>query len=116
MDWVWVLIPITAILAGTGVLSQFAKALGGRRSNADADANQKALENEVKALKQDLVKQKEAYERRLANLETIVTSQTWDVLGNPSLSDADKRFLTSDIEKPTQDDEQRAELLAQKLK
>ena len=110
MEW-WVLIPIVGILAGT--ISEVVKSRDKQRALGSSSQD---LENEVKALKQDLAKQKEVYERRLANLETIVTSQTWDVLGNPSLSDADKRFLTSDIEKPTQDDEQRAELLAQKLK
>lgn len=113
MGYVWVLIPIVAILAGT--ISEVIKSRDKQRA---LGSSSQELEGEVKALKQAIAEQKEAYERRLANLETIVTSQTWDVLQNPQLSESDKRFLTANTASAQAplDDERRAELLAQKLK
>jgi hypothetical protein len=61
-------------------------------------------------------------ECRIANLETIVTSQTWDVLHDPKLSSEDKKFLTqtlrSDVEelKDSLTDTRKAELLVNRLK
>ena len=113
MDW-WIFIPIVAILAGT--MSEVIKSRDKQRALGSSG---KELENEVKTLKLELEQQKEIYERRLANLETIITSQTWDVLHNTELSESDKRFLTASTATGYEaglDDERRTELLAQKLK
>ena len=127
MDWVWVLIPLTAlmipiiaILAGTGVLSELANTLKNRRSEDDSErigdleARVTELENKLSA--------KASLDKRLANLETIITSQTWDTLHNKALSFEDKRLLLaepeSELEAVSRDlsDERRAELLARKMK
>lgn len=117
MDW-WVFIPIVAILAGTGVLSDFAKVLG-KKNKGDS---QKVLDLEARV--QDLeaeLSAKASLDKRLANLETIVTSQTWDVLHNQTLSEADRRLLLSDQDSEFAtvssglDDARRSELLAQKV-
>ena len=126
MDWIWVLIPLTAImipivaiLAGTGVLSEFAKALSRRN---DEGGSQKVLDLEARVLDLEAkLSAKASLDKRLANLETIVTSQTWDVLHSQTLSKADKRLLLSDQDSEFAtvssglDDARRSELLAQKV-
>ena len=126
MDWIWVLIPLTAImipivaiLAGTGVLSEFAKALSRRK---DEGGSQKVLDLEARVLDLEAkLSAKASLDKRLANLETIVTSQTWDVLHSQTLSKADKRLLLSDQDSEFAtvssglDDARRSELLAQKV-
>ena len=114
---IWVLIPIVAILAGTA--SEYFKM---REKQGRLGATSNELEKEVAALKEGLEQQRAAYEQRIANLETIVTSQTWDTLHNKALSDADKKFLMPDAESELETlsrnitDARRVELLAEKMK
>ena len=125
MDWIWVLIPLTAlmipivaILAGTGFLAALAKSLNNREDGGEkvADLEARVLELEAK------LSAKSSLDKRLANLETIVTSQTWDALHNKDLSEADRRLLIPDAQSEYDilsgdlSDAQRADLLARKAK
>ena len=124
MDWIWVLIPLTAlmipivaILAGTGFLAALAKSLNNR------DGGEKVAELEARVLELEAkLSAKSSLDKRLANLETIVTSQTWDALHNKDLSEADRRLLIPDAQSEYDvlsgdlSDAQRADLLARKAK
>jgi hypothetical protein len=112
MTWIW--IPIVAILAG--VLTEYIKVMGKQR---DLGSKDQELQQEVANLKARLTALETAHERRIANLETIVISQTWDMLNDQALSDSDKRLLLSTPRPSVQDglsDAQKIDLLAQKIK
>ena len=116
MGWVWVLVPVVAILAGT--VSEVIKSRDKQRSLGQTS---KELGSEVTRLQQQLVTQQESYEKRIANLETIVTSQAWDMLHDRALPEGDKRMLLSsqselETVNANLSDKQRAEILAQKMK
>jgi hypothetical protein len=113
MQWVWVLIPITAILAG--VIEQWIKV---RATQRQLGASTGELEREVAALKEE----REAILDRLQNLEAIVVSQTWDVLHDKVLSPAERDLKVAsaarrEIAAPDAEalNRQRAEQLARRL-
>ena len=79
--WIWVLIPITAILAGTVKEWWEFKAKQNRLGLSTHE-----LEETVGALRDALERSESERERlieRVENLETIVTSQAWDALHEP---------------------------------
>lgn len=116
-SWIWVLIPLAAILAGT--FSEWVKV---RAKQRNLGASTDELERIVERLRAEGLERQESLERRIANLETILTSQTWDTLQNPNLSAEEKRLLTNDAGATIRDlqrdlsDTERAELLARRLK
>ena len=111
-DWIWVLIPLAGI--GGWIFTEWLEAQSKRRELGSPNAE---LEKEVERLKGELEGQQQVLERRIANLETIVTSQTWDVLQDSEKGADDKRFLTSvrDLKSDLSDD-RKAEELARRLK
>jgi hypothetical protein len=116
MDW-WVLIPVVAILAGS--FDQWAK-LNSKQRELGTSADE--LEKAVDEIKEELKSQQQKLEQRIANLETIVTSQTWDVLHDSRYNSDEKKILTqtlrSEIEelKDGVSDTRKVELLAGRLK
>ena len=70
-DWIWVLIPLAGI--GGWVFTEWTEAQSKRQKLGSPNAE---LEKEVERLKGELEQQRQTLERRIANLETIVTSQT----------------------------------------
>ena len=86
---IWVLIPIAAIAAGA-----FNEWMKFKAKQQKLGASTEELEAALEQVKAELKRHQAGLEQRVANLETIVTSQTWDVLQDPSTSAEDKRFLT----------------------
>jgi septal ring factor EnvC (AmiA/AmiB activator) len=87
-SWIWVLIPLAAILVGG-----FTEWLKFKEKQDKLGASTTEIEDELHALEAELRRrdeQQQALERRIQNLETIVTSETWDALVDgeaaPSLS------------------------------
>ena len=111
-DWIWVLIPLAGI--GGWVFTEWMEAQSKQHKLGPPNAE---LEKEVARLKEELEGQRQALERRIANLETIVTSQTWDVLQDSEKSADDKRFLTNVAgSRSDLSDDRKAEELARRLK
>jgi hypothetical protein len=81
--WIWILIPIVAILSGT-----FREWLRFRAKQRELGASTRELEKEVA----DLARAKGALTERVQNLETIVVSQTWQVLQDKGLSAAEREL------------------------
>ncbi|HKV07226.1 MAG TPA: hypothetical protein VJ725_03745 [Thermoanaerobaculia bacterium] len=108
----WVLIPITAILAGA--LKDWVKI---RAQQRVLGASTKDLEQDVATLQ----KENNALNERLKNLEAIVVSQTWDVLHDKSLPPADRERQVATVAhrefapEPGPTDAQRAAQLARRL-
>ena len=115
--WIWVLIPLAAILAGT--FKEWAKVQSRQRELGSSTDD---LEKAVGALEAKLRDRQAALEQRVANLETIITSQTWDTLHDNRLSSADKKLLLEDSESELRTlreelgDARKAELIARRLK
>jgi Sec-independent protein translocase protein TatA len=115
-NW-WVLILVIAILAGS--FDQWVK-LNARQSKLGTSTDE--LGKAVDSIKRELKDQQQKLEQRIANLETIVTSQTWDVLQDSNLSSDEKKLLTQslggELEVLKQDlsDTRKLEFLAGKLK
>lgn len=115
-NW-WVLIPVIAILAGS--FDQWAK-LNAKQRKLGSSADE--LEEAVAKIKQELKDHNQALEKRIANLETIVTSQTWDVLHDSKLNSEDKKFLTQNVRSELEElkegltDARKAKLLVGRLK
>lgn len=110
--WIWVLIPLAAILAGA-----FKDWLKIRSQQRALGASTKDLEQDVAALQ----KENDALNERLKNLEAIVVSQTWDVLHDKALPPADRERRVATVahrefaSEPGSTDAQRAAELARRL-
>lgn len=77
-SWIWVLIPLAGIL-----LAGFIEWLTFKRKQDKLGMSTSELEAELQALRKTIREREErekALERRLQNLETIVTSEPWDAL------------------------------------
>lgn len=119
---IWVLIPITALLIPVfgivaGAFNKWVEVQEKQQSGASAAE----LENAIKQIKAELKSHQVGLEQRVANLETIITSQTWDVLLDSSMDANDKRFLTSvsaEVEDLKRDlsDADKAERLAKRIR
>ena len=116
-DTIWILIPVAAIAAGA-----FREWVKFKSKQREIGSSADELEQVVSALEAKLHDQQAALERRIANLETIVTSQTWDTLHDDRLSKADKKLLLEDADgelrtlREELGDARKAELLARRLK
>ncbi len=109
----WVLIPIVAILSGT--LRQWIRV---RANQQQLGASTRELEREVA----ELSRMKAELTERIQNLETIVVSQTWNVVNDRNLPPAEReaKLATLAHRQPIEDDsarvnQQRAGQLAQRL-
>lgn len=80
--WIWVLIPIVAILVGG-----FSEWLKFKEKQAKLGTSTSELEKTVVTQQQAL----EAAQRRIENLEAIVTSQVWDVMHDETLPEAERQ-------------------------
>lgn len=80
--WIWVLIPIVAILVGA-----FTEWLKFKEKQARLGTSTNELEKAV-ATQQDAL---EAAYRRIENLEAIVTSQVWDLMHDEALPEAERQ-------------------------
>lgn len=80
--WIWVLIPIVAILVGG-----FSEWLKFKEKQAKLGTSTSELEHTVAAQQQAM----EAAQRRIENLEAIVTSQMWDAVHDESLPEAERQ-------------------------
>jgi len=110
--FIWVLIPIFGILAGT-----FKEWLKFREKQNQLGNSTENLEKLVAELRQ----RDQALAERVENLEAIVVSQTWDVLQDKSLSPGDReRRLVAvaqrEMPPPPVLDSHKAEALARRLK
>jgi len=113
MNWVWVLIPIAAI---------FARVF---RDYIRLQTQQRALgtsNRELERVVEDLRTTNQTLAQRVENLETIVVSQTWNVLHAPGASEADREQKVAAVVRqevhapPTEEmNRQRAEQLARRL-
>ena len=116
-SWIWVLIPLAAIAAGS--FREWAKMQARQR---ELGSSTDGLESAVETIKAELREQQLALEKRLANLEVIITSQTWDTLHDSALSADEKKLLVSttrsEFEALKEDlsDERKAEMLARRIK
>jgi hypothetical protein len=115
MDALWVLIPIVAICSGT--LKTWMRV---RATQAQLGSSTHELEREVAALTSARAELLE----RIQNLETIVVSQTWQVLQDTQLPAAEKqlrvatvahREFSADESAAAAANQQRAEQLARRL-
>ncbi|HEX4959675.1 MAG TPA: hypothetical protein VF173_02465 [Thermoanaerobaculia bacterium] len=110
--WVWVFIPVAAILAR--VVRQWLRVQATQRQ---LGASTGELEREVAQLRQT----NETFLERLQNLEAIVVSQTWDALHAPGLSPVERDLKVASAARreikadPAAANQQRAEQLAQRL-
>lgn len=113
LTWIWVLIPITAILAKTIrqwlVLQTTQRRLG---------VSTQGLEREVA----ELQRKNEALLDRVQNLEAIVVSQTWDAVSDRTLPPAARDLRVASAARrelgapdAAAANQQRAEQLAQRL-
>ncbi|MFQ5569163.1 MAG: hypothetical protein ACE5G0_05785 [Rhodothermales bacterium] len=108
----WILIPIIAILVGA--FKEWLK----------FKAKQQQLGSSTRELEQIVARQQEALDtaqRRLQNLEAIVTSQVWDVVHDDTVPEPEKervlagtRIVLDSPEEPS--DTERAARLARRLK
>lgn len=109
----WILIPVLAILVGA-----FKEWLKFKEKQRQLGSSADELEKTVKAQQKEL----EAAQRRLQNLEAIVTSQMWDVVHDDALPPSEEeRALAQarvDLAFPEDDtsDAERAARLARRLR
>ena len=112
-NWIWVLIPITAILAGT-----FKEWVKFKATQRQLGASTDELEREMAAMRQ----LNEVLQERVQNLEAIVVSQTWDALHDHGLAPVERELKVASAVRrelkpadPSAANQQRAEQLAQRL-
>jgi hypothetical protein len=113
MSFIWVLIPITAILAGT-----WKEWMKFRATQRQLGASTEGLEREVAEMR----KTNEALQERVQNLEAIVVSQTWNALNDHGLAPAERELKVASVAHrelkapdPAVANQQRAEQIARRL-
>jgi len=111
--WIWILIPVTAILAKT-----FRQWLVLQATQRRLGVSTEGLEREVAEMRQ----RNEALVERVQNLEAIVVSQTWDAVNDRTLPPAERELRVAstarrELRAPdaAAANQQRAEHLAQRL-
>ena len=80
--WIWILIPIAGILVGA-----FSEWLKFKEKQAKLGSSTSELEKTVVVQLQAI----EAAQRRIENLEAIVTSQVWDTMHDEALPKAEQQ-------------------------
>jgi hypothetical protein len=111
-NWIWVLIPITAILSG--VIREWIKV---RERQQVLGSSTSELEKTVTALRA----REQELAHRLENLEAIVVSQTWDAVTDRSLPPVEREVRVSSVARremppPPAPDSQKAEAIARRLR
>jgi hypothetical protein len=111
--WVWVLVPVVAIIARVF------------RDYLRLQTQQRALgtsSRELERVVEDLRQTNQTLAQRVENLETIVVSQTWNVLQAPGASEAEREqkvaaVVRNEVHAPATEEvnRQRAEQLARRL-
>ena len=111
--WVWVLIPLAAIFGRA--LRDFLKLKSQQR---DLGTSNRELERTVEEMRQT----NRLLSQRVENLETIVVSQTWNVLTAPGASEPEHQqkvaaAVRHEVRAPATEEvnRQRAEQLARRL-
>jgi chromosome segregation ATPase len=113
MHWLWILIPLAGI-----ALAGFAEWLKFKRSTTSIGESTIELSASVEALKEEIEELRQERSRlvqRIQNLETIVTSETWEDLStDPQLA----RSKLPELPKSEDEDkvEDRAARLARRLR
>ena len=108
MDWVWVLIPIAAMLVPIAKQWLKMKEQTARLGNSANDLRRETLSTERDRLVQ-----------RVQHLEAIVTDEAWDTLGeDPELAASKARVSLPELEEsPTEEEnEQRVATIARRLR
>jgi hypothetical protein len=111
MWWIW--IPIIAILAGA-----FKEWLKFKEKQAQLGTSADELERALAASKHH----QEALQRRVENLEAIVTSQMWDVLNDTSMGETERENrlvrMRAEMDAPAHEDNdaRRVEQMARRLR
>jgi hypothetical protein len=113
-QYIWVLVPVVAILAGTV------------KTWIRVHATQRRLGTSTHELEKqigDLTRSKQQLTERIQNLEAIVVSQTWGVLQERGLSPAEKELKLDAVTRreiaapePTDTNQRLAERLASRLR
>ena len=117
MNFVWVLIPVVAILAK--VAKEWIRVSAGQRA---LGASSRETEKAVADLTRAFEAQKQEMQQRIENLEAIVSSQTWNVLNDRTIPDGVREqhaVATARHElRPDQEgvNRQRVEQMAQRLR
>jgi len=113
LTWLWMLIPVTAILART-----FRQWMVLKTTQRQLGASTEGLEREVAEMR----KRNEALVERLQNLEAIVVSQTWDAVNDRTLPPVERDLRVASVARrevkapdAAAANQQRAEQLAQRL-
>lgn len=120
MPFIWVLIPLAAILAGAFKEWLKFKEKQHQLGNSTASLEQEVAE--LKALVNETTTDRTTLLNRIQNLETIVTSQVWDVMQDNSKPLEEKKLevdaIKPRIELPPPEDEasQKAEQLARRFR
>jgi predicted Rdx family selenoprotein len=114
--WIQILVLVSTLagllFAGSAVWIEF------KEKQAQLNKSTSELEDTVAAQQKEL----QAAKRRIQNLETIVTSQAWDMVHDEGVPEADKKRSLSqasvDLKDPEDDlsDAERATRLARRLK
>jgi len=111
--WVWIFIPVVAIL-----MKGFREWLRFKATQRQLGVSTTELDRQVA----DLRRTNEALGERLQNLEAIVVSQTWDALNTPGLSPVERELKVAsaahrELRPPdaAAANQQRAEQLARRL-
>jgi hypothetical protein len=112
-SWVWVFIPIVAILAR--VFRDYVRLQTQQRVLGTSN-------RELERVVEDLRTTNQTLAQRVENLETIVVSQTWNVLQAPAASDSEREqrvaaTVRHEVQPPATEEmnRQRAEQLARRL-
>ena len=112
-NWIWVLIPITAI-----AMKGFREWLRFKATQRQLGASTVELEREMAGMRRT----NETLLERIQNLEAIVVSQTWDALNDPGLAPAERELKVASVARRelkapdvSSANQQRAEQLAQRL-
>jgi hypothetical protein len=113
VTWVWVFIPVTAIM-----MKGFREWLRFKAEQRHLGASTDGLEHEVAAMR----KANETLLERVQNLEAIVVSQTWDAVNDRALPPAERELKVASVvrrELKASDgsaaNQQRVEQIAQRL-
>ena len=112
-NWIWVLIPVTAIVTKT-----FREWLRFKATQRQLGVSTEGLEREVAEMRRTNATLLE----RIQNLEAIVVSQTWDALNDHGLAPAERELKVASVARrelrppePSAANQQRAEQLARRL-
>jgi hypothetical protein len=117
-SWVWIILPLIGIVSGGFITVAALRVEEAKHKKASSPDLSKAVES----IKAELRAQQQSLERRIANLETIVTSQTWDVLHDSKLNSEEKKLLTQSFRSEIEElndglsDTRKVELLVGRLK